>query len=88
MTSVYASIDKSAPGHVVIVAINKNAKATSTNVVMSGTTAGHAAVYTLTSDSALPQAAAGLTATTTTTGGATFSYVMPAQSVSVLVPSP
>ena len=87
-TSVYASIDKSAPNHVVIVAINKSLTATPTKVVMSGSTAGHAAVYTLTSASPLPQPAPGLTATATTSSGATYSYTMPAQSVSVLVPTP
>ncbi len=87
-SSVYASIVKSAPTHVVIVAINKSLSATPTKVVLSGATAGHATVYTLTSASPLPQPAPALTAASTTSSGATYSYTMPAQSVSVLVPTP
>jgi hypothetical protein len=85
MTSVYASIDKADPSRVVIVAINKNTVPTTAKIVLQhSASTTSAAVYTLTARSATPRSAAGLTAT----GPDTFSYQMPAQSVSVIVPAP
>jgi alpha-tubulin suppressor-like RCC1 family protein/archaellum component FlaF (FlaF/FlaG flagellin family) len=84
-TSVYASIDRATPSRVVIVAINKNTVATTAKIVLQNSAStADAAVYTLTASSATPQAAAGIVAK----GPDTFSYVMPAQSVSVIVPAP
>jgi Glycoside hydrolase family 44 len=84
-TSVYASEDSKNANRMVIVAINKNTAATSTSIKVSNFAAvGHAAVYRLTSASPHPLAAGTITAT----GANTFSYTMPAQSVSVLVPGP
>jgi hypothetical protein len=80
-TSVYASIDKDAPGHLVIIAINKGLAPTTATLDLQGVTATTASVYTLTSASSKPQPAAGLVGT-----GTAFRYVMPAQSVSVIVP--
>jgi hypothetical protein len=82
-TSVYASIDAAAPNHLVIVAINKSVAPTLATVRLEGVTATKATVYQLTSAAARPQLAHGLVAT----GEGTFSYAMPAQSVSVIVPS-
>ncbi|MHB8464548.1 MAG: glycoside hydrolase family 44 protein, partial [Acidimicrobiales bacterium] len=83
-TSVYASISKANPGHLVMVAINKNTKAESATInVAGGFDTSSAAVYTLTSAGSTPVAAPGLTATARDT----FTYSMPAQSVSIIVPT-
>jgi hypothetical protein len=81
-TSVYASIDRASPGHVVVVAINKSLAPRTAAVHLQGVTATAASVYTLTSAAPTPRRAPGLVATSK----GTFSYVMPAQSVSVIVP--
>ncbi|MGP0029191.1 MAG: glycoside hydrolase family 44 protein [Acidimicrobiales bacterium] len=83
-TSIYASIDQADPSHLVIVAINKGRTATPSTLSLTGISSDDAAVYTLTSASSRPQAAPGLVAT----GPDVFSYTMPAQSVSVIVPAP
>jgi alpha-tubulin suppressor-like RCC1 family protein len=84
-TSAYASIASANPKHAVIVLINKNLKATTATVQLAHyVSTGHAKVYTLTSASSDPQAAATITATSANT----FTYSMPAQSVSVIVPTP
>jgi hypothetical protein len=83
-TSVYASKDAANPGRVVIVAINKSTSATTASIQLTGTQSTSAAVYRLTAAGPDPQPATGLTAT----GPNTFSYSMPAQSVSVIVPAP
>ncbi|MGO9559036.1 MAG: glycoside hydrolase family 44 protein [Acidimicrobiales bacterium] len=83
-SSVYASIDKADPDHVVIVVINKGLTATPTTIDLDGgPSAKTAAVYTLTSASSTPRAATGLKTSTNDK----FSYTMPAQSVSVIVPA-
>jgi hypothetical protein len=81
-TSVYASIDEAVPGHVVIVVINKSLSPTTATVRLQGVAAASASVYELTSRISKPEPAAGLLAT----NSGTFIYVMPAQSVSVIVP--
>lgn len=83
-TSVYASIDESDPNHVVLVAINKSlAPMTATIDLDSSTSFGAAKTYTLTSAAATPQPGAGLEPT----GSDVYTYTMPAQSVSVIVPA-
>jgi alpha-tubulin suppressor-like RCC1 family protein/archaellum component FlaF (FlaF/FlaG flagellin family) len=85
MTSVYASIEKANPSHVVIVAINKNTRATPASIVLQhSASSAKAAVYMLTEASATPKKVA----TVRADGADTFSYLMPAQSVSVIVPTP
>ncbi len=81
-TSVYASIDKADPGHVVIVAINKSLGPTTATLRLQGVVATTASVFRLTGKVSKPQPAPALFATS----GRTFTYVMPAQSVSVIVP--
>jgi hypothetical protein len=81
-TSVYASIDKADPGHVVIVVINKSLSPTTATVRLQGVAATTASVYTLTDKVSKPQLAPALFATSSRT----FTYLMPAQSVSVIVP--
>lgn len=81
-TSVYASIDKADPGHVVIVVINKSVGPTTATVRLQGVTAGTASAYKLTSKISKPEPAPALLATSR----GTFTYIMPAQSVSVIVP--
>jgi hypothetical protein len=83
-TSVYASIDKTDPSHVVIMAINKSLSSTDATIDLNGINSERASVYTLTSAGAKPRPAAGLTAT----GHNVFTYDMPAQSISVIVPTP
>jgi hypothetical protein len=83
--SVYASTDTLAAGRVVIVAINRAPNLiTATLNVIDAQTFTTADVYALTSASASPSAASPLTAG----AGNTFSYDMPAYSVSVIVPKP
>jgi hypothetical protein len=80
--SVYASVDASRPGRMVVVAINKSAAQKVAGIKVNHTSAySTASVYTLTSAGANVQAASGLTSV----GSNAFSYRMPAQSVSVLV---
>lgn len=83
-TSVYASIDSANPARTVIVAINKNTTATATTIDLVGQSSTAAALYTLTSAAAAPQQSAGLQAA----APGRFTYLMPAQSVSVIVPGP
>ncbi len=83
--SVYASIESTDAAHLVIVAINKATSTKVAGVVIDHPTSfTHASVYVLTS------AGASLTAGTALTAVATnaFRYSMPAQSVTVIVPSP
>jgi hypothetical protein len=81
--SVYASVDSADTDRVVIVAINR-----STSELIAGITLAHPTtfesldVYTLTGRSASPVAGDSVDATATNA----FSYLMPAMSVSVLVP--
>ena len=82
-TSAYAAKDSTNPDRVTIVAINKNNTATPTTIQLSGRADQSAVVYTLTSGSSIPQLAAPLAATSP---GA-FAYAMPAQSVSMIIPS-
>jgi hypothetical protein len=83
--SVYASTDTLAAGRVVIVAINRAPNlVTATLNVIDAQTFATADVYALTSASASPSAAPALTAG----AGNTFTYDMPAYSVSVIVPKP
>jgi hypothetical protein len=83
-SSVYASIDKADPSHVVIVAINKSLNPSPATIDLEGgVSSKSAAVYTLTSVSSTPRAAARLT----TSRSDVFQYTMPAQSVSVIVPT-
>jgi hypothetical protein len=83
-TSVYGSIERADPGHVVIVVINKNLGPDLATVkVLGGPSFTRAAVYTLTSARSTPRRAGGLRAS----GVDTFRYTMPAQSVSVIVPA-
>jgi O-glycosyl hydrolase len=82
VTSVYASIDKAGPRHVVIVVINKGLSPTTATVRLHGVDASTAKVYKLTSKTSKPEPAPTLLAK----GTGTFTYLMPAQSVSVIVP--
>jgi hypothetical protein len=83
-TSVYGSIERAHPGHVVIVVINKHLQADPATLrILGGPKFTRAAVYTLTSAGSTPRPAAGLRAS----GVDSFSYTMPAQSVSVIVPA-
>jgi hypothetical protein len=85
-SSVYASVDSANPDHVVVVAINRRAAPTQATVhVLGASPPGFASVWVLTAASANLVAGAPLTATAGAPG--TFSYEMPALSVSVLVPS-
>lgn len=80
--SVYASVNSSNKTNVIVVAINKATSAKVAGITIAHTTQLNAAdVYTLTSASAQPQKAAGLTAVATNA----FSYTMPPRSVSTLV---
>ncbi len=83
-SSVYAAIDAANHNRVVIVAINKATTAKTTAVKVAGEQVfGHAKTYTLTSASPTPQAGATLTSAAQNA----FLYTMPAQSVTVIVPS-
>jgi len=81
-TSVYASTDAASPSRVVIVAINKSRGPTMATIELKGAVATHASVYTLTNAAPRPRPGSGLTASVPNQ----FSYLMPAQSVSVIVP--
>jgi hypothetical protein len=84
-TSVYASVESTAPDRVVIVAINKRTyPVTATLAVTHASSFQSADVFTLTSAGPNLVPAAGIAATAANQ----FQYVMPAQSVSVLVPKP
>ncbi len=84
-TSVYGSVDSSNPNHVVIVAINKNTSTTVASLQLAGSfSTGHASVYTLTGAGPAVEPAGSISATNANT----FTYAMPAQSVSVIVPAP
>jgi hypothetical protein len=83
-SSVYAAIDAANHNRVVIVAINKATTAKTTAVKVTGEQVfGHAKTYTLTGASSTPQAGATLTSTAQNA----FLYTMPAQSVTVIVPT-
>ncbi|MHB8466170.1 MAG: glycoside hydrolase family 44 protein, partial [Acidimicrobiales bacterium] len=85
LSSVYASINQADPTQVVIVAINKDTSVRSASIqVKSSFQTSAAAVYTLTqSGGATPVKQPDIGAT----GANTFTYSMPAQSVSVIVPT-
>ncbi len=85
-SSVYASVTDADPSHLVIVAINKAQVAKTAGIVIHHSTVfTTAAVYTITQPGgAKVVAAPSITAVATNA----FRYSMPAQSVSVLVPSP
>jgi hypothetical protein len=85
-SSVYASLQSADPTKLAIVAINKaTASKVAGIVVHHSTVYTKASVYTLTAaGGANVVAGAGITATATNA----FRYTMPAQSVSVIVPSP
>ena len=85
-SSVYASIESADPSHMVIVAINKALTDKVAKIALSGGTVyATAAVYALTQSTG-PSLARGLPLSSVAANA--FSYLMPAQSVSVLVPSP
>jgi hypothetical protein len=84
-SSVYASLMATAPGEVVIVAINQRASALRAAFRVAHTTAySRADVYTLTSSGPQVTPAAPITAAATNA----FLLNLPAQSVSVVVPKP
>jgi hypothetical protein len=81
-TSVYASTDTADPSRLVIVAINKTGAPRVANIALSATHRFHAAeVYTMTDGSPDPQRNPSLAIT----NPGTFTYTMPAMSVSTLV---
>jgi hypothetical protein len=83
--SLYASTIGGDPSHVVIVAINHADVAVDATLTVDSTaTFTTAATYVLTSASAVPSAGTALTGT----AGNVFQYILPAYSVSVLVPAP
>jgi hypothetical protein len=80
--SVYASMDAGRPERVVIVAINKSDRALSTSISLTHSRAlGRAEVYTMTDGSPDPARQPDLVLPQ----GGTFTYTMPAMSVSTLV---
>ncbi len=82
--TVYASMMAANHDQVVLVAINKATTARTAAVELTAETVFHTAeVYTITSAKAAPVAAAGLT----TSAQNAFLYTMPAQSISIIVPS-
>ncbi len=82
--TVYASMSAANHNQVVLVAINKATTATTTAIDLTAETIFHTAkVYTITSSRAAPVAAPGLT----TSAQNAFLYTMPAQSISIIVPS-
>jgi hypothetical protein len=84
-SSVYASLQSTDAAHLVIVAINKATTTKVAGIVIDHPTSfATAAVYTLTSAGANLVAGTALTAVATNA----FRYSMPAQSVTVIVPSP
>ena len=83
-SSVYASVDAADPSRLVIVAINKRSEPTTATVRIAGdSTSLAAAVWVLTA--AGPTISPGAPLNATEPG--TFTYAMPALSVSVLVPA-
>ncbi|MCW2496463.1 glycoside hydrolase family 44 protein [Jatrophihabitans sp.] len=82
-TSIYASVSSTNASRVTVVAINKNTTPTPTSLSIKGLSTGSASVYTLTAGSPTPKKVTTLVAT----GPDTFSYTMPAQSVSMIVPT-
>ena len=85
-SSVYGSIASSDASKLVVVAINKATTTKVAGIVIEHSTVyTKAAVYTVTAaGGAMPVAAPGITAVATNA----FSYTMPAQSISVIVPTP
>lgn len=82
-TSAYAAVSSTNAKRATVVLVNKNLAATTVSLQLKHfTSTGHASVYTLTSADSSPQSADALTAT----GPNTFTYRMPAQSVSMIVP--
>jgi O-glycosyl hydrolase len=81
-TSIYASVDSGDPNHMVIVAINKATNPVTAEVEVKGLDVISADSYVLTSASPLPQKGV----SSFGDGNSTFSYTMPAQSISVLLP--
>jgi hypothetical protein len=85
-TSVYASIDSNDTNHLVIVAINKNTVDEAATINLEhATDYGAASVYTLTAAGGASPVAA--QSPLEPTGTDSYSYTMPAQSVSVIVPA-
>lgn len=85
-TSVYASMDAANPSRVVLVALNKtDAPLTAGIRIAHPTLFSHAAVYTITAQGGAALVRGSDLSTVATNA---FSYVMPAQSVSVIVPQP
>lgn len=83
-SSVYAAVDAANPARLVIVAINKRTDATTANLVISGDSSRTtAAVWVVRGTSPAIEAAPPLSASQP----GTFTYEMPALSVSVIVPS-
>ena len=83
--SVYASVDSSNPGRVVIIAVNKRTTAKTAGIAVAAN--GRftlAQVYTVTASNPKPVAGSTIAAVSTNA----FQYVMPAQSVSILVLKP
>ena len=84
LTTVYATMDAANHNRVVLVVINKATTAKTAAIkVTAETKFTKAKVFTLTSASATPQPAAGITAAAQNA----FNYAMPAQSMSIIVPS-
>lgn len=84
-SSVYASVDAADPHRLVIVAINKNSTPTTAHIdVTGGFTTTSAAVWRLTAGGGPRLVAAPALAAN---GPDSFTYQMPAQSVSVVVPA-
>ena len=84
LTSVYATMDAANHNRVVLVVINKATTATTAALKLTAEAKfTKAKVFTLTSTSATPQAAAGITVAAQNA----FNYTMPAQSISIIVPS-
>jgi hypothetical protein len=81
-TSLFASVSSQDPTNIIVVAINKLTQAQVAGITLTHTTQLTAAeVYTLTSATASPTKGSSLAAVDTNT----FSYTMPARSVSTLV---
>ena len=82
-SSVYASVDSTAPDRMVIVAINKRIYPLTATIQVAHTMSySQADVFTLTASAPAVTAVPGLSASTANQ----FVYTMPAQSVSVIVP--
>lgn len=82
-TSLYASLTGKSADHLVIVAINKNFAPTTASIRIHGFTANRAAVYILTSATPRVRPAPSLHGA----AAAGLTYVMPAQSISIIVPT-